>query len=185
MITTLFLCVLMLLLLFVDLFTKTLAEAFTFNQPDYFLGLVRLSYTENRGIAFGLAADNRPAMIGITVVTFALIIAIAVCFFTIFKRNRPVQACLAVIEAGAVGNLVDRLCLGYVRDFVDVSPTGFGICNIADFFITGGAVVLCFIILFIGPSAVIPLKKKWREEAKRREEQEKQEKQERKRKKNG
>ena len=173
MITTLGFCVLMLALLFVDLFTKTLAAAFECNQPDYFLGLIRLTYTENRGIAFGIAADNRPAMIGITVLTFALIIGIAVLFFTIFKKNRPVQTCLAVIEAGAVGNLVDRLCLGYVRDFVDVSPTGFGICNIADFFITFGAVALCFIILFIGPSAVFPLKKAWREEAKRRDEEEK------------
>ena len=176
MIITLLFCVLMLVLLFVDLFTKTLAAALEFHQPNYFLGLIRLNYTENYGIAFGIAADNRPAMIAITVLTFALIIAIAVLFFTIFKRNRPVQGCLAVIEAGAVGNLVDRLCLGYVRDFVDVSPTGFGICNIADFFITGGAVVLCFIILFIGPSAVFPLKKKWREEAKRREDQEKEQK---------
>ena len=180
MITTLFFCILMLLLLFVDLFTKTLAVALKFNQPDYFLGLIRLNYTENYGIAFGIASDNRPAMIAITVFTFALIIGIAVLFFTIFKRNRPVQGCLAVIEAGAIGNLVDRLCLGYVRDFVDVSPTGFGICNIADFFITFGAVALCFIILFIGPSAVFPLKKAWREEAKRREEEGKQEKEQKK-----
>ena len=169
MILTIGFCVLTFALLFIDLSTKAWAAATHVQQRKYFLGLIKLNYTENKGIAFGIASDNRFAMIAITAFTVVLIITIAVLFFTVFKKNRPIQGCLAVIEAGAIGNLVDRLCLGYVRDFVDVSPTGFGICNLADFFITFGAVALCFVILFIGPSAVWPLKKKWREEAKRRE----------------
>ena len=87
-------------------------------------------------------------------------------FFTIFRKNLPVRICLAVVEAGALGNIIDRFCLGYVRDFVDVQPVGFGICNIADFFITGGVVAVVICILFIGKDAVFPLTKKWREEAK-------------------
>ena len=81
------------------------------------------------------------------------------------------RICLAVVEAGALGNIIDRFCLGYVRDFVDVDPLGFGICNIADFFITGGIVAVLVCILFIGKDAVFPLTKKWREEAKREDEE--------------
>ena len=70
---------------------------------------------------------------------------------------------------------MDRIAFGYVRDFVDVSPIGFNICNFADFYITFGAVALLIIILFVGKDAVIPLGKS-RKEAKAEEAEGKQEK---------
>lgn len=167
--------IVMLALLVVDLVTKAWAEA-SWVRSNLFLGLVGLTYTQNRGIAFGILSDNPVAMYGITAVTVLMIIGIGVLFFTLFKKNVPAQICLAIIEAGAIGNLIDRLCLvdelgmHYVRDFIDLSRIGFGICNIADFCITLGAVALVFIILFIGRSAVFPLTKKWREEAKKDDE---------------
>ena len=154
-------------LLFVDLITKAAAEASTIRQSSYFLGIIRLWYTSNPGIAFGIFGDNPVAMEVMSYVTIVLALLIAVMFFTIFRKNLPVRVCLAVVEAGALGNIIDRFCLGYVRDFVDVQPVGFGICNIADFFITGGVVAVIVCILFIGKDAVFPLTKKWREEAKR------------------
>lgn len=154
-------------LLFVDLITKAAAEASTIRQSSYFLGIIRLWYTSNPGIAFGIFGDNPVAMEVMSYVTIVLALLIAVMFFTIFRKNLPVRICLAVVEAGALGNIIDRFCLGYVRDFVDVQPVGFGICNIADFFITGGVVAVVICILFIGKDAVFPLTKKWREEAKR------------------
>ena len=158
--------VLICVLLFVDLITKAAAEASTVHQSSYFLGIIRLWYTSNPGIAFGIFGDNPVAMEVMSYVTIALAVLIAVMFFTIFRNNLPVRVCLAVVEAGALGNIIDRFCLGYVRDFVDVQPLGFGICNIADFFITGGVVAVIICILFIGKDAVFPLTKKWREEAK-------------------
>lgn len=161
----------LLILLLIDLVSKmVVVDVFNVEQGRYFLGIVRLYATMNPGIAFGIASDNRALMVVITVLTVVMIGAIAALFFTVFKKNKPVQAMLAVIEAGAVGNLLDRLCLGQVRDFIDVRPLGFGICNIADFYITFGAVVLLLFILFIGKHAVFPLKKAWREEAKAEEE---------------
>lgn len=153
-------------LLFVDLITKAAAEASTIRQSSYFLGIIRLWYTSNPGIAFGIFGDNPVAMEVMSYVTIVLALLIAVMFFTIFRKNLPVRICLAVVEAGALGNIIDRFCLGYVRDFVDVQPVGFGICNIADFFITGGVAAVVICILFIGKDAVFPLTKKWREEAK-------------------
>ena len=162
-------------LLALDLVTKAWAEwyefAFGLSQPSYFLGIVKLTYTQNPGIAFGIASDNPLVMAVIVGITCLLAILLAVAFFTIFRNNMPVRICLAVVEAGAVGNLVDRLCLNYVRDFIDVKPLGFGICNLADFFIVFGVIVLAFIILFIGKNAVFPLTKKWREQAKKEDEE--------------
>ncbi len=158
---------LMCVLIAADLVTKAWAEAVNIRQGDYVLGIVRLLYTSNPGIAFGIFGGNELAMEIMSYVTVVLAVLIIVMFFTLFRRNTPVRFCLAVVEAGALGNIADRFCLGYVRDFVDISPLGFGICNIADFFITGGIVAVIVCILFIGKDAVFPLTKKWREEAKR------------------
>lgn len=160
---------LMCVLLAADLVTKAWAAAVNIQQSDYFLGIVRLSYATNPGIAFGIASDNPVAMGVITGVVIVLVVALAVAYFTLFRHNPGVRVCLAVVEAGAVGNLIDRLSLGWVRDFIDVRPLHFGICNLADFFITFGIVVLVFMIMFIGKNAVFPLTKKWREEAKAEE----------------
>ncbi len=172
----------MLVLLAVDLASKALAEwyyeAYGLDQPEYFLGIVKLTYITNYDIALGIISkifkDPAQAAVAMEIVsycTIALAVLIAVMFFTIFRRNTPVRICLAVVEAGAIGNIIDRFTLGYVRDFVDVSPLGFGVCNIADFFITGGIVAVIICILFIGKDAVFPLTGKWREEAKRDDEE--------------
>lgn len=162
-------------LLAVDLITKTWAEwydlVYSLDQPNYFLGFIKLTYTKNPGIAFGIFGANETAMEVMSYVTVVLAVLIAVMFFTLFKNNTPVRICLAVVEAGALGNIADRFCLGYVRDFLDVIPIGFGICNIADFFITGGIIAVIVCILFIGKDAVFPLTKKWREEAKKEDEE--------------
>lgn len=158
-----------LILLFVDQITKAAAAAADVNDSEYFLGIIKLTYAENEGMAFSFFSQNRTAMVIITILTVFMIIGIAVIFFTLFKRNPPAQMCLAVIEAGAIGNLIDRLYFEHVRDFLDISPLHFGICNPADFYITLGAVALVFVILCIGPSSLFPLKSSWREEAKRLE----------------
>lgn len=159
-----------LLLLFVDLLTKAWAYA-VMVETGYVLGLVRLSYLPggNTGIAFGWFGESEWAMAVFIVLTVFMMGGIAALFFTVFKKNRPARVCLAVIEAGAVGNFIDRVFLGYVRDFIDVQRLGFGICNPADFYITFGAVALLLVILFVGKEAVIPLGK-WRKI--RREERE-------------
>ncbi len=156
-------------LLAVDLVTKAWAESTDVHQSEFFLGIVRFNFTKNTGMAFSMFEDNEAAMTVVTILTAVLIAAIAALFFTVFRHNTPARITLAVIEAGAIGNLIDRLALGYVRDMVDVSPLGFGVCNFADFFITFGGAVLLFIIVFIGKDALFPLKKEWREAAKREE----------------
>ncbi len=176
-----------LIFFFIDLLTKLLMTGV--HQDNYFLGIVRINFMFNPGIAFGLAADNPVAMIVVTILTFFLIGGLIALFFTVFKHNFPVRVCLAIIIAGALGNLFDRLYFSIlgatnvfseggeiyygaaVRDFIDLTRIHFGVCNIADFCITLGAVALAFCILFIGPRAVFPITKKWRAEGKKLDEE--------------
>ncbi|MDE5897228.1 MAG: signal peptidase II [Clostridia bacterium] len=160
------------ILLFIDLFTKALAQAYLEGAKvgDMFLGIVRLEFQRNDGIAWSMFDKNPVAMTIVTILTIVMIIAIAVAYFTLARKNAPARIALAVIEAGAIGNLVDRLCLNYVRDFIHIDlilPAY--TCNVADMYIVLGAIVLVFIILFIGKDAAFPITKKWREEAKAEE----------------
>lgn len=178
--TTLVCCLIALILLMGDQVTKLLAHAAAIHQDNFFLGIVRLNYTSNHGMAFSIGGNNPLFMTFVTILTVVMIIALAVLSFTVFAKNKPARYALAVVISGAIGNLIDRLALSdasgrFVRDFVDVSPIGFGICNIADFCITFGAVALIFIVLFIGKHSVFPLTKKWREEAKAEENAKKEE----------
>ena len=54
---------------------------------------------------------------------------------------------LCLILAGGVGNLIDRIALGYVVDFFDFCLINFAIFNVADVFISCGAVGLCLTVL--------------------------------------
>lgn len=157
-----------LVLLFADQITKLIAETANVNMT-FIPGFINFKFYKNTGMAFSMFDDNPVAMTVITILTVLMIAGIAVLFFTLFKKNTPARAALAVIEAGAVGNLIDRLVLEYVRDFVDVSSIGFGVCNLADFYITFGAVALVIIILFVGKDAVIPLGRNAKKAEKRSE----------------
>lgn len=167
------------LALLVDQLTKLIDFYFLpVNGQKFWLieGWLGFSHVENDAIAWGFGSGNRAFMVVIMVVTAILMVGIPILSFTVFKKNRPAQVCLAFIEGGAIGNFIDRLFVknsagvAVVRDFVNLERFGFANCNIADFFITFGAVALIFIILFIGPQAAFPLKKKWRDEAKKEEE---------------
>lgn len=182
-----------LILLFIDQFSKLLAHYFLEENATYetsavpvIPGFLTLRYTGNQGIAFGLGMDSKPFMIAVMVFTALLIILIIFLVYAVFRGNFPVRMSLAIVEAGAIGNFLDRLFfyedgVATVRDFLDFSAFrplkwlgsdfNFGICNFADLCITAGAIALVFIVMFIGPRAVFPLKKAWREESKREEEE--------------
>lgn len=156
-----------LILLFVDLLTKAIAFAVNVHQPDMFLGVVKLDCVMNSGIAWGRFGNNPTAMLVITILTGFMAVGIIALFFTYFKHNTPARIALAAIEAGAIGNFIDRVYFGEVRDFLEVDLIlPHYTCNFADICIVLGAVALIFIILFIGKESAFPLTKKWREEAK-------------------
>lgn len=104
-------------------------------------GIFDLTYTENRGISFGLFAG------GVTSRIILSAVSIVVSLFIIrwlTQVERPVTATGAgLILGGAIGNLIDRVFYGFVVDFLDFSGLGFPyIFNVADAAINVGVALL-------------------------------------------
>ncbi len=98
-----------------------------------------LTYVENRGAAFGMFADNRAVFIVLTAVILALLIVAAL---KIKDKTRPMCIGFCFVGAGAVGNLIDRVRLGFVVDFFDFRLINFPVFNVADIFVCVGAAIL-------------------------------------------
>lgn len=110
------------------------------------VGFVRLTHVQNTGSAFGLFANQAFLLTLVAIVGLVLILL----FYRYLSEYGVLgMSALGLVFGGAVGNLIDRLRLGYVTDFVDVRlwygyhwPT----FNVADSAITVGTIALaCFI----------------------------------------
>lgn len=103
-------------------------------------------YTENRGVGFSLLQNQRWLFIPISIV---IMLAIAIMLLRSPLRRRPLFCTICVLLlSGAVGNLIDRICLGYVIDFLYFKLIDFPIFNFADCCVVVGAILLCAYILF-------------------------------------
>ena len=132
----------------VDLFTKYLASSRLKPIGDYPLiqGVLHLTYSENTGAAFGMLKDHR----WVFLVSSTLFIAvIGVYLVTQAKKLHPLLGiALAFIMGGGIGNMIDRLTLGYVVDFINFELIHFAIFNAADSFVCIGAAMMVLYVLF-------------------------------------
>ena len=102
-------------------------------------GFFALNYSENTGMGFGLGQDSTT---GITVMT-CIVIVVVIGYLAVFRKDKAyIRIPLVMVAAGGIGNLVDRIALGYVRDFFEFTFMDFAIFNIADSFVTVGAIAL-------------------------------------------
>jgi signal peptidase II len=106
-------------------------------------GLLRFHFVRNTGSAFGMFQGQTGVL---TVATFFAIAFLALFFVRNARRDPIVAIALGLLIGGAVGNLIDRIRLGYVIDWIKLPnwPT----FNVADSAITIGVVLLFFAILF-------------------------------------
>lgn len=110
-------------------------------------GLVRLTYTLNTGAAFGMLPGHGAV--------FVVVSTLVLCSILIYAwRWRPtrlwVVVALGLVAGGASGNLVDRLVVGRVTDFIQL-PFNFPVFNLADSCIVIGIAMLVWWLLF-GPA---------------------------------
>lgn len=114
-------------------------------------GLLSLSHVRNHGAAFGLLSDwNLPYQsLLLSVLSLAALGAIATYFMRLPTTARLPRLALALVLGGAVGNVIDRLRLGYVVDFVHVywREYQWPDFNVADSAITIGVALLVIDIL--------------------------------------
>lgn len=104
-----------------------------------------LKYAENTGVAFSMFSDSRWILVGVTSV---MLVAVLAFFLSGKVTDKLEQFSLALILSGGVGNLIDRVSLGYVIDYIDVRCINFAIFNLADICICVGAFLLCVAVYF-------------------------------------
>lgn len=137
-------------LIIFDQWTKALAVANLMDQEPFVLidGVFQLHYLENRGAAFGMMQGKQSFFI---IMSLAACLIIGWLYFKLpwKKRFHPLRGSLLFIAAGAVGNLIDRILLGYVIDFFYFELIDFPIFNVADIYVTCATVLLAVLILFV------------------------------------
>ena len=103
-----------------------------------------LTYVENRGAAFGMFQSNQ--------IIFILVAILASIFGIYYLHTKKVnllgKASIILLISGAIGNLIDRLRLGFVVDYFDFRFIWEYVFNIADIFVVVGTILLCIYIIF-------------------------------------
>ncbi|MBO5287395.1 MAG: signal peptidase II [Clostridia bacterium] len=110
-------------------------------------GVLHLTYIRNEGAAFGMLSEHRWVFMVVSVVA---ILAIGVYLFIFSKEGMLSKVGLALIVGGGIGNMIDRISLGYVIDMIDFCPFEFWvwIFNVADSCVCVGAgIVILSLIL--------------------------------------
>ena len=117
-----------------------------FNQIPVIPGLVHLTYVQNTGAAW----SSFQGQIWLFALIFAVFTAAIIWEFS--KKSMPFTTferwCIAAVYAGGLGNMIDRIRLGYVVDMIEVEFIQFPVFNVADCFISCGCIALLVHLVF-------------------------------------
>ncbi len=120
-------------------------------------GLFHFTYTQNFGAAFSSLQGMRWLFVAIF-----LVLTVAVVY-EYFKKPLPFNKferwCIAAVYGGGLGNMIDRVRLGYVVDMIEVDFMNFAVFNVADCFITCGCILMMVSLVFFN-------KEFWKEDKK-------------------
>jgi signal peptidase II len=139
----LMICVIILIIV-ADLLTKFFTVGI---DREVIPGFFKFFYTQNTGAAWSIFAGNQIGLIIISVIAIAFIV-----FYTIFSKSKSkfMYISLGFILGGALGNMVDRIAFGYVRDFIKLEFINFPIFNVADMALTVGVILICIYFIISG-----------------------------------
>lgn len=132
-----------------DQLTKLLAVENLKGKADIPLipNVLYFQYLENRGAAFGIFQDRK-----IFLVLLTSLILVGVCYvlwkIPADKKYIYLKLLCFLITAGGIGNLIDRVRLDYVIDFIYFAPIDFPVFNVADIYVSVGMVLLFIVVLF-------------------------------------
>lgn len=145
--------------LLIDQLTKVWSVNYLTTLPEdtYKLweGVLHLKYAENRGAAFGMLQGGRWFFLALTLAACVVIV-----WFMVKERKRMhflMSLSLGLILSGAIGNLIDRAVLGYVRDMIYVAIINFAVFNVADMAICVGCALLVLDLLFFKGKAYMQM----------------------------
>ena len=147
------------LIVVADQITKYLTVALIplYSRVDFIPGLLSFTYVQNTGAAWSIFEGMQWM--------FALIFLVltAAVLYEYFKSPLPFSTferwCIAAIYGGGLGNMIDRVRLGYVVDMIETTFIEFPVFNVADIFITCGCIALMASLLLLN-------KEFWKDEKK-------------------
>lgn len=134
-----------------DQLTKFLLTPMLLNLQGHTLPVIQdvfhLTYVENRGASFGMLQNSQIFFIVIT----SIVLVVAAVFMIKTRKKQPLffKITLSLIIGGAIGNYIDRIAFGYVRDLLDFRLINFWVFNVADSCLVVGSILLGIYILFI------------------------------------
>jgi signal peptidase II len=136
-----------LLVIAADQLTKVWVRSYEEGEVICQLGFIELTHVQNTGASFGIFKGHSSTLMIVDIVGIVVLLAMA---FYLYRRipylvTLPNAIAFSLILGGTVGNLIDRIRLEYVTDFIDV---GFWpVFNVADSAITIGVVILVFSLI--------------------------------------
>lgn len=110
-------------------------------------GVLDFTYLENTGAAFGTFSDNRVVFMTASVL---IIVVLSIIVWKFHGQSKLFDICLGLILGGGIGNMIDRVRLGYVIDFVDFCAFDFWkyVFNVADSAVVIGCILaIVFVII--------------------------------------
>lgn len=136
-------------LVMLDQYTKNLAVIYLKDKPAFQIisGVLELNYLENKGAAFGMLQNQKAFFI------FVAFVILGVIGYVLYKmpedrKYRILHVLLSLIAAGAIGNMIDRIRLDYVVDFIYFVLINFPIFNVADIYVSVSTAALVILLLF-------------------------------------
>ena len=142
-----------------DQITKylTVANIALFRDVEFIPGFLGFTYVQNTGAAFS-SFEGQQWLFAVIFLVFT-----AAILFEYFKKPLPFTKferwCIAAIYGGGLGNMIDRVRLGYVVDMIETKFIDFPVFNVADCFITCGCIAMVISLGFFN-------KQFWKEEKK-------------------
>jgi len=107
--------------------------------------VLHFTHESYEGAAFSMLSDHRWVFMTFSTVA---IIGLIIYLFFFPPKSKFVKVTLAMIVGGGIGNMIDRIWLGYVIDFIDFTLINFAVFNVADCFVTVGAFLLMGYLLW-------------------------------------
>ena len=128
-----------------------------YSQMEVLPGVLHLTYVRNTGAAFSML-NGMQWLFALIFLAFTVAL-----IWDMVKKSMPFTRlerwCLVCVYAGGLGNMIDRLRLGYVVDMIEVEFIRFPVFNVADCFITCGSILMVIHLVFFN-------KEFWKDEKK-------------------
>ncbi len=136
------------LVLVFDLVTKALTDGIVFQ--DAIKGVFAIESYHNTGASFSLFEGSKAAQI--IFIILGICVSVGIILYSIFNKSQNLNWCFFVAASlmigGIVGNIVDRIAFGYVRDFISLQFMHFAVFNVADSALCIGVVFMIVWLIF-------------------------------------